>query len=778
SEWHRNTSFWIQNPQPTRIRAYVFDDRRIYQPGETMYLKGWLRRSSPGPEGDLLPFDGAGTKIEAVLRDEYSVELEKKAVVPGPNGGFDLSFDVPAEANLGYANIAFTAQVPGEKSPYRFSHNVQIEAFRTPKFEVAVDTSAAPHIVGEFVEATATAKYYSGGPLADAQVRWRVASVPADYAPAGHSTYRFGTHSPWWVIDGLRSPRDESEDRIRQFIGQTNPRGQHQLRVDVAGVDTPRAHRLSMQAAVSDVNRQTWTGSSILLVHPSQIYVGLRSTKGFGETNQPFEIEGIVVDIDGATMARHAVTATVARLAWKQVGNAWEYVETKPQPCSTTADEQGRFVCRFVPQEGGRYIMSARVQDQRGRDNVSTLNFWVAGATSMAQDQSNQADRVILIPDKKEYAPGDTARILIRAPFPNAEGLYSIERQGIAATKRFTIQGVDHTLEIPIEAHQLPSIGVAVELVGEAPRKDIPTQSRPAFAHGRAVLAVDKTHRRLQVEVSPQHKKRPPGSKTTVDVNVTTANGEPVPNAEVAIMVVDEAILALTKAQTPDPLPSFYVERTPGVTVVRTRDRINLARTTMLAKNFERRRSYLAEAAMADSGVESVMVTGSRFERSRRAAPDAVANRAAIAIRRHFSAVAAFLPKVRTDAVGRAQATFTLPDNLTRYRVMAVVADDARRFGSNDASITAVKPLSVRPSPPRFLNYGDVAQVPFVVHNQGDRAERVNIALRASNAQIRGAGGLSVSVPAGDRREVRFEVTTDRTGTAEFQVAMEAADQT
>jgi alpha-2-macroglobulin len=63
---------------------------------------------------------------------------------------------------------------------------------------------------------------------------------------------------------------------------------------------------------------------------------------------------------------------------------------------------------------------------------------------------------------------------------------------------------------------------------------------------------------------------------------------------------------------------------------------------------------------------------------------------------------------VRTDANGEASIRVKLPDNLTRYRVMVVAVDDGgSQFGSAEANLTARLPLMVRPSAPRFLNFGD-----------------------------------------------------------------------
>jgi uncharacterized protein YfaS (alpha-2-macroglobulin family) len=141
-----------------------------------------------------------------------------------------------------------------------------------------------------------------------------------------------------------------------------------------------------------------------------------------------------------------------------------------------------------------------------------------------------------------------------------------------------------------------------------------------------------------------------------------------------------------------------------------------------------------------------------------------------IRVRADFSALALFAARVPTDAQGHAQVPVKLPDSLTRYRVMAVAAEGVRRFGSGESTLTARLPLMVRPSPPRFLNFGDRFELPVVVQNQTDREMTVDVALRAANATLVDGAGRRIEVAANDRAEVRFPVATARAGTARFQV--------
>ena len=103
-----------------------------------------------------------------------------------------------------------------------------------------------------------------------------------------------------------------------------------------------------------------------------------------------------------------------------------------------------------------------------------------------------------------------------------------------------------------------------------------------------------------------------------------------------------------------------------------------------------------------------------------------------ITLRQNFNALAVFSPTVRTDSSGRAVVNVKLPDNLTRYRITAVSVDTGKRFGKAESTITAKQPLMVRPSAPRFMNFGDKADLPVVIQNQTDKDMAVDIVLRAT----------------------------------------------
>jgi len=141
-----------------------------------------------------------------------------------------------------------------------------------------------------------------------------------------------------------------------------------------------------------------------------------------------------------------------------------------------------------------------------------------------------------------------------------------------------------------------------------------------------------------------------------------------------------------------------------------------------------------------------------------------------VTVRSNFDAVALFAPDVTTDAAGHAAVDLQLPDNLTRYRVMVVAAAGTQQFGSGEANVTAELPLMVRPTAPRFLNFGDRVELPVTVQNNGDTSLDADVVVESANLGADVPAGVRVTVPANKRVEVRFPIAAEEVGRGALRV--------
>ncbi|MEE9415545.1 MAG: hypothetical protein V3V01_09690, partial [Acidimicrobiales bacterium] len=144
------------------------------------------------------------------------------------------------------------------------------------------------------------------------------------------------------------------------------------------------------------------------------------------------------------------------------------------------------------------------------------------------------------------------------------ESTHTWLRNGIRSTEHFSIEGDSTVLEIPIDESHVPNLSIQVDLAGTTerttaggePLPDAPR--RPAFAVGSLDLSVPPLTRTLTVTAEPRNSSLEPGAATTINVLVVDDDGQAVSGSEVALVVVDEAVLGLTGYQLPDPLELFY----------------------------------------------------------------------------------------------------------------------------------------------------------------------------------------------------------------------------
>ncbi len=792
---------WRPTTLSDSVTGFAFDDRGVYRPGEAVHIKGWFRRVHASSEMSVTPLDKARTATWTA-RDAFGHELGKGELTLNAVSGFDVKIDVAQGSALGRAQFEISVDDGGIRGAT--SVGFQIEEFRRPEFEVVTRAeSAGPHLLTGPVTVAALSQYFSGGALANAPVVWQVTTSTGTYAPPNWPQFSFGESTPYWMQDLRGGPfaiasdvairggftRDTcclppTKEKAVTYTGRTDATGTHYLQLNFDGEKPDLPVTVSANAAVTDVNRQSFASNLELLVHPSTLYVGLRSTRQFVRQGEPLDIEAIVTNIDGDAVAGRRFTITASRVEQVFENGAWVEHDVDPKHCAVTSAAKPES-CSINAGIGGQYKISAVVVDDAGGHNRSEFTRWVSG-TDTIPTREVQQDTATIVPDKDLYRPGDTAELLIVAPSAKADGLLTISANGKNHTQHFTLAGGAAVVKVPITTAYPRGLTVQADIAGQAPRlrddgeADPHLPARPAFAAGTLALHVAPADRTLKITAVARDRVTEPGAHDTVDVSVKAANGAPVAGADVAVVVVDDAVLSLTGYQLADPIGAMYPAQSEQGSVDYLRSSLLLANPTVFGQATAGTPTTLRSVSGIKSSERFAASNGAQSADQAQALYHATAQSTTTAegvkVRTNFDALALFSPTLRTDAAGRAHASFDLPDNLTRYRVMAVVADHGDRFGAGESTITARIPLQIRPSAPRFANFGDHFEFPVVVQNQTDKPFTADVVLETSNLSLTGPKGKRVTVPANNRVEVHFGAKTDSAGTARYRVSASDGD--
>ncbi len=747
--WAFNLPFDLEDAAPL-LRGVVFADRGVYKLGEEVHLKAIARSDTARGVGLLPP----GTVLDLVVRDGQGAEIDKRAVALSEWGTADWVLKLPAEGPLG--NYSVTASQAAFKRP--IEGRFLVAAYRRPEFRVDTTLSGETSLAGGALQGAVSGRYLFGAPMADRPVRWTYTRRRLDTVPRAIRD-RFPEDRWTFLGDEDESARPPAAEPVQNGEGKLDAEGRLALALDTS-IAAGAPFDYTLEGEVADVSRQKIAGRATFRVDPAPWYVGIGRLPYFAEAGKPVETTLVAASLSGTAAAGVALSVDLVRIQWTSVRRAegrgfytWES-EKKEVPAGhfdlTTAE--GAVPLTFTVTEGGYYVIRATAKDDRGRSTTTSSGFYALGGGYTAW-QRYDSNRIDLVPEKSAYRPGEEARLLVKSPWEKATALLTVEREGIRTYRTFTLSSTQETVRVPITEADIPNLYVSVLLVkGRSAAytgDDTSDPGRPAFRLGYAELKVENASRKLSVAVTADREEYRPAAKAHVAVSVSDAAGKP-DAAEVTLWAVDYGVLSLTGYRTPDALDAVYVDKALSVLNEDSRQKIVSRRVTVSKGAGE------GGGGGAEEGPEG-------------------------GVRRDFRVLAFWLGSLATDAQGTASADVTLPESLTTYRIMAVAADKASRFGRGDREIRISKPVLLRAAFPRFLAAGDAAMFGAVLNSQLKAGGSATVAFQSLDPQVlelAGEGRRVLEVGPKSATEVRFPVRAKAAGTARIRMTVSLSGET
>mgnify|MGYP000985369516 CR=1 FL=1 len=653
-----------------RARGFLQSDRGLYRPGDTVHLRGLARVFEAN--GRMHP--PSDKTVHLTITDPQSAQLVSADLPLTKFGGFWRDLTVSPDARLG--DYTVTARLGDEV----FRDHFSVEEYRARTFEVKLDTGTNERRAGERIRVAAEARFLYGAPVGSGTLKWEVQRRPFHLRFPGYEQYGF---EDWTALDEeLRWASRWGEDRsYTSFVGDgevaLDARGRGSFVIkdeDARGKHAPKGpFTYLIETTVTDASGQGVPASAAVNVHPTSVYLGLHPQEWVQAVDMPFAVQVIAVAPDGKRRAAKA-QLTVVRRTWEcRWPGGCHSTDHPVLQRSIDVPEASAAVERLVLKEAGEHLLRVETTDERGRKTAASDSVYVIGPGE-ALWSGDEGDRVGLSVSKPRYKPGEVARLVPRVQLPGAIALVTVERDGIL--KRWVMPAGEGAggIEVPIDDAWAPNVFVSIALVRG--RRGPGDADRPRFKIGMARLDVDAASKQLVVDVKTDRATYRPGETVAAALRVTDAAGKPVA-AELAVAVADEGVLQIAGYKTPDPMKKFYAPHNLAVEASTTWNRI-------------------ARHHAPDEGEPEEGGDGGGDEAGR--------------IRSRFVATAFWAPAVLTKDDGTAVVTFTAPDNLTAFRVMAVAADLGDRFGSSEQRFTVAKPLLAMPALPRFLNVGDHAR--------------------------------------------------------------------
>lgn len=698
--------FFASNlPEP---RVYLFTERPVYRPGQEVFWKGFAR----APSGDkYAPIAAKAVTVE--VTDPEGNVWDTSSANTGDRGSFDGTFTLPEEPPLGTWQI--TATIDGQKHGGLF----KVMAFVKPEVRLTVRPTHKAVTAGDRLSGDIVGQYFFGAPYPGAEVKITLTRT------------RF--YVPWWVDADYRWYYSDAEYRntAREVLEESkctlDAKGECPFAFDTAveGVD----HTYLVEASALDPAARTITGSAQIAVTTGRFRLAIDTGALVVSPGAQREVKVRAVDYAGQPVK----TSVSLRVEAERVkGEATEKVEI----ANTSQPSDATGVARFSVDvaRGGYYRLVAQAKDEGGHE-ISEESFLFA--SDGQGDLPFSPSELEIVTDKQSYFAGETATVLVLAPAPSAQVLFTVE--GDKLHKVEVLRASRHALlaKVPIGDAQTPNffLGATAVVGGQV------------FTKQRSVI-VPPREKILRVEVAPERADAEPGQTLAFTVQVTDHAGKPVAGAEVSLGVVDEAIYAISP-EIAVPLESFYYPRKRND--VRSQDSMTF-RFFGTSKGGETARRWAGEGGVSYGSLKPQLDD----------------------VRKVFKDTAAWAPALITDASGKATTQVTLPDNLTAWRGTARVMTADGRVGAGTGSVRARKPLMLSVALPARIVEGDRGQGALVVQNLSGKSLEVSLQLSARAAPLAmdpTPAGLGTSaVPAtitvadGESRRVPFTYTASGSG--------------
>jgi len=798
SDWNRGIEPWRfkvdQGYSGNDMAGHTVFDRMLLRANETVSMKHFLRQETQAGLR-ILP---KGPMPESVVLTHLGSDQQYTFPVTFNSRGVALTtWKVPADAKLGQYNVTLVwKERPRNNNRDReegedgYGRRLDTGSFRVAEFRLPVMLGSLAGPTGSQVRPkelplSVQLSYASGGPAPgmdvkmSAVVRKRYVNFPA------YEEFAFGVRESGGGDEDVQGEgsTDSSGDKL---VADKNT-----VKLDAKGVgqytvkslpEIAQPRELVAEGTYRDPNGEEQTLRTSVALWPAAVVAGIK-TEGWARVKKKARVTLLAVDTQGKPAANTGVelegnlkiTTSHRR---RTVGGFYAYEnkqETKSlgSLCSGKTDTRGYLHCEIEVSESGEIMLSAKARDASGNVSEAQASIWVSGGADWWFGGEDM-DRMDVLPEKKNYKLGETAKFQVRMPFRQATAWVAIEREGVIETRVVELSGKEPVIEVPIKGEYAPNVYVSVLAVRGRVR-DVPWYSffqwgwrapvewwnerrewvemynkgeatalvdlaRPAFKMGIAEVTVGNQAFELKVNVAADKPVYQTRETAKVRIEVKTADGKPAPQGtEVAVAAVDSTLLELMPNTSWDALDAML-----------------------------KRRSYYVNTATAQ-----MQVVGRRHFGKKALPPGGGGGRAVT--RELFDTLLVWLPEVKLDANGTALVDVPLNDSLTSFTIAAVADGNGSLFGTGKTKITATKDLQIIAGLPPLVREGDTFRAGVTLRNTTTRAMKVN-ATPTTQGLANAPAPQSINLAAGAAQEIYWEVTVPD-GATRIDWLIEAAEQ-
>lgn len=702
-----------------QIKAYIFNDRGIYRPGEKVHF-GFIVRQTDLNVPQKLPL-----RVE-IENPAYDV-VASQNIQTDEAGFFAYSYTLPLTAQTGrYRAVLKLKDKDGQKR-FVAQNSFQVEEFMPDSLRMTAEwnpKAGQGWLVAKEVSADVSLYNLYGNPAAAHELKAAYHLVPTRFYFEPYARYSF------------QDPLRQNEKTLQSYHNDLAPQyttneGKGHFTLDLSDFEQG-TYRL--QLMIDGLESGGGRGVSTVLqtlVSPNQYLVGWKSDAGLRlvHKNSDHQIHFIAVDHNLCQIEKKDLYLSLTRRQYvssliEMENGTYRYqMVPKEQIISKHGfkiDQKGTFE-KLKTDEPGEYILS--LEDQAGRV-LARVEYNVSGSANLSYSVDKDAGLGLKL-DHTEYRAGDEIKMQITAPY-QGYGLITIERDKVYAFKWFKAQttSVDQSIVLPEGVEGNAYINVAFF-------RDIRSREiyMPSMSYAAVPFSISKSDRELDVALeAPEVIK--PGSE--LQIKYKTAYP-----AKLIVYGVNQGILQVAGYQMPDPLNAFLKKKALRVIT-----------------------SQIMDLIMPDIQILRTLSSSGGDGGSEEDALEQYLNPFA---RRSKQPVAFWSGILESDETGGIY-TYNVPEEFNgEIKIMAVAVSE-KRYGSTSQAVLSRGDFALVPSGPLNVSPGDEFVVSLsignLVKNSGNDFD-VQINLNAGDAfEVLGETTQVIKISENSEKKISFRLKT------------------
>jgi len=697
------------------LKSYTYTDRPVYRPGHTVHIKAIVRKE----DHDALLLPDTKTIQLKVMDADNKVVFQQDAAVSA-HGAITADFTLAADAGLGY----YTVNLDGGNGE---SGSFYVEEYKKPEYQVTVKATGARVLQGSSIQATIEARYFFGEPVANAKVKYVVHTIPHywwDEDEDDNSDSADGGSDAGSDDDTY----DATEQQEHEGILDANGRLTVSMPTAVDGKKQDQDYRI--EARVTDAGEREVAGHGTVLATYASFRVSVQPTSYVLKTGDPAKVKVTAQDYDGKPV-RTAVHVAVSLEKWDSVTHQRTDTPVTASDAQTGADGSVLVNLALPSNSGGDYNVAATAQTPENRTVEGHTWIWVWNGGGEFYNENTQAQ---IVADKKQYAVGDTAHLLLVTGLKDAWAVVTAEGDSVQSRELIHCTGESFPFDIPITKLGQPNLVVSAILI-----------HNDQVITAQKSLKVPLVERTLTITATPSKTKFLPGEKGSFDVYAADYQGHPV-QADLSFGEVDEALYSVRPDETPGIVASFYPKRSVDLEPQSSFDFFFSGQAGLKSPLLAQLNNGLYHPRLAQVKPGSDLVVPK--------------------IRKAFPDTAYWNPSVHTGPDGHAKVEFDFPDALTTWRTTIRGMTDDGKAGSVVTRVLVRKNLIVRLAAPRFFRQGDEVTLRVIAHNYLEAAKDVTFGLDVQGLEVVGGQQQVVSIAAKGEAFAEWRVKAHTTGSA------------